>query len=172
MSLMEDEQLIVRWLTEYGPLTKGMLRTLLHYKTSTTVGRILASLRRRKYITEIEDGRYYATDKFSKVDSRMHEALWILFQFTEHIEPNAHRTAEAPAQIFFLKEKTGYEIVVLHEEEDHLVTLLRPQPKTKYIFVIPNLEFAEKLRLPDVPCLFATIEHGENEMPQISFYSD
>ena len=59
MSLMEDEQLIVRWLTEYGPLTKGMLRTLLHYKTSTTVGRILASLRRRKYITEIEDGRYY-----------------------------------------------------------------------------------------------------------------
>lgn len=172
MALMEEEQLVVRWLTQYGPMSKSMIRKLLHYKTSDTVGRILTGLRRRNYIAEIEDGRYFATDKFCKVDPRMQEALWVLLQFAEQISPNAHHAADEPAQIFFLKEKIGYEIVVLYDQEDHLVKLLQPQRKLKYIFVIPNLEFADQLQLPDVPCLFAIIEPGNTEIPQISFYSD
>lgn len=172
MTLMEEEQLVLRWLSEYGPMTKEMIQRLLHYKPKETVSRILSGLKRRRYITEIENHRYLAINPYCKVDPRMHEALWVLFQFAEHVEPHAHRTAEAPAQIFFLKEQFGYEIVVLHEQEDHLLKLLRPQPGAKYIFVIPNLEFAELLQIPDVPHLFATIEYGDTEIPQVSFYSD
>lgn len=172
MALMEEEQLVIRWLTQYGPMSKSMIRKLLHYKTSVTVGRILTGLRRRNYITEIEDGRYFATDKFCKVDSRMQEALWVLFHFVEQVRSSAHHVGEDPVQIVFLKDGFGYEIVVLHDQEEHLVQLLQPQKTTKYIFVIPNLEFADRLELPDVPCLFATIEPSDREIPEITFYSD
>ncbi len=29
---LREEHLIVRWLSQYGPLSKGMIRRLLHYK--------------------------------------------------------------------------------------------------------------------------------------------
>lgn len=98
-------------------------------------------------------------------------AVWVLLQFIEQIAPEAHWQADAPAQISFLKDKTAYEIVVLYEDEDHLVRLLQPQEDTKYILVVPNMEFANKLILPDAPCLFATVDQTECEAPKITFYS-
>ena len=92
MTLMEEEQLVLRWLSEYGPMTKEMIQRLLHYKPKETVSRILSGLKRRRYITEIENHRYLAINPYCKVDPRMHEALWVLFQFAEHVEPHAHRT--------------------------------------------------------------------------------
>ena len=89
----------------------------------------------------------------------------------EQIDPEAHWQADAPAQISFLKDKTAYEIVVLYEDEDHLARLLQPQEDTKYIFVVPNMGFANKLMLPDAPCLFATVEQTEAGTPKITFYS-
>ena len=58
-----------------------------------------------------------------------------------------------------------------NEDEDHLVRLLQPQEDTKYILVVPNMEFANKLILPDAPCLFATVDQTECEAPKITFYS-
>ena len=172
MALMEDEQLVLQWLSQYGPMTKGMIGKLFPKKSSATVGRLLMGLKRRNYITQIKDSECFALDRYCEVNRRMHEALWVLFQFVAHIEPSAHYAADAPAQIFFLKDQTSYEIVVLYEQEDHLVKLLHPQNDTKYIFVIPNLEFADQLALPDAPCLFATIEPSDREIPNIIFYSD
>ena len=57
------------------------------------------------------------------------------------------------------------------EWQDHLVRLLQPQGDTKYILVVPNMEFANKLILPDAPCLFATVDQTEYEAPKITFYS-
>lgn len=170
MALMEDEQHVVRWLSQYGPMKKGMIRQLLHYKASDTVGRLIGGLKRRRYITPLEN-QYYGIDKYCKPKPRMITAVWVLLQFIDQIEPGAHRQADAPAQIFFLKDKTAYEIVVLYEEEDHLVRLLQPQENTKYIIVVPNTEFADKLVLPDAPCLFATVEPTSYEAPKITFYS-
>lgn len=172
MALMEDERRIIRWLTQYGPMTKGMIGKLLYFKSSETVSRILAGLRRGNYITQTPDGQYYTTDKYCPVDHRMHEALWVLFHFLEQVRSNAHHAGEDPVQIVFLKDGFGYEIVVLHDQEEHLVQLLQPQETTKYIFVVPNLEFADRLELPDVPCLFATIESSDREIPEVTFYSD
>ena len=64
-----------------------------------------------------------------------------------------------------------YEILVLNPDEEHLVRLLQPQKNTKYILVVPNMEMAESLQLPDAPCLFATAEPTEKEEPKITFYS-
>lgn len=53
----------------------------------------------------------------------------------------------------------------------HPASLLQPQEDTKYILVVPNMEFANKLILPDAPCLFATVDQTECEAPKITFYS-
>ena len=50
MPLMEDEQLVLRWLSQDGPLSKNVLRRLLHYKNTETRDRILVGMRRRRYI--------------------------------------------------------------------------------------------------------------------------
>ena len=172
MALLDEERLVVTWLSQYGPLTKGLIRRLLYYKSSDTVGRILMGLKRRGYITLLRDSNYYAIDRFCKPDARMITAIWVLLQFVQQIDPFAHGQAAQPAQIFFLKEKTIYEIIVLYEEEDHLIRLLQPQENTKYIIVVPNLDFADKLILPDAPCLFAILEPAEEqEAPLITFYS-
>ena len=171
MALLDEERLVVTWLSQYGPLSKGLIRRLLYYKSSDTVGRILMGLKRRRYITQLNDNQNYAIDKFCEPKQRMITAIWVLLQFIEQIEPTAHRQADQPSQIFFLKEKTAYEIIVLYEEEDHLVRLLQPQESTKYIIVVPNLEFADKLILPDAPCLLATVEPTEREAPKVTFYS-
>ena len=171
MALLDEERLVVTWLSQYGPLPKGIIRQLLHYKSSDTVGRILMGLKRRRYITQLRDSGYYAIDRYCEPKPRMIAAIWVLLEFIKQIEPFAHNQAARPSQIFFLKEKTAYEIIVLYEEEDHLVRLLQPQDDTKYIIVIPNLEFADKLILPDAPCLFATIQPTDRETPTVTFYS-
>ena len=56
MALREEEHLIVRWLSQYGPMSREMIRKLLHYKPSDTVTRILNGLvRYRKIVEELPD---------------------------------------------------------------------------------------------------------------------
>lgn len=172
MALLEDERLILRWLSEYGLLERQQLQHLLYGKSERSMNGIFRNLKRGRYITEIENGNYLALDRYCEPQQRMVTAVWVLLQFVEQIAPDAHRQADTPAQIFFLKDKTAYEIVVLHEGEDHLVRLLQPKPDMKYILVVPNMAFAASLLLPDVPCLFAVVEPSVFPAPpKITFYS-
>lgn len=171
MALMEEEQLILSWLSQYGPLPKTAIRHLLPYKQGQTVNRILQGLKRRRYIVEIEDGAYLATDRYCEPKQRMLAAVWVLIQFAQQIAPGSHHQADSPSQIFFLKESIAYEIVVLYEGEDHLLRLLQPQEDTKYIIVVPDRSMVERLPLPDAPCLFATVEPSDETEPKITFYS-
>ena len=98
--------------------------------------------------------------------------MWVLLQFIDRVEPLAHYPATYPSQLFFLKENTGYEIVVLYEGEQHLAKLLHPQEDLKYIFVVPNLQMAGQLVLPPVPCLFSTVEFQGEEEPQVHFFAE
>lgn len=171
MALREEEHLIVQWLSQYGPLTKGMIRKLLHYKASDTVSRILGGLVRYRKIAMIEDYKYYATDRFSKPIPRMHKAVWVLHQFAETIDPRSHQIADSPAQIRFSQGKTFYEIIVLQEGEEHLMHLLHPEKNKIFLIVVPNMDFAETLWLPDAQCIFVTLEHTGRESPDVNFYS-
>ena len=60
--------------------------------------------------------------------------------------------------------------MVLYEGEQSQLRLLQPQEDLKYIIIVPHIAMAEKLKLPDAPCLFATVQ-GEEE-PKIIFYSE
>ena len=99
--------------------------------------------------------------------------MWVLLQFIDRVEPLAHYPATYPSQLFFLKENTGYEIVVLYEGEGHLTKLLHPQEEElKYIFVLPNIQMAGQLTLPRAPCLFSTVEFQGEEEPQVHFFAE
>ena len=99
-------------------------------------------------------------------------AVWVLLQFIDHVEPMAHYPAASPSQIFFLKENMGYEIVVLYDGEQHLARLLQPQEDLRYIFVLPRISMAQQLVLPNVPCLFATVDYNGQEIPTVKFYTE
>ena len=84
----------------------------------------------------------------------------------------AHYPATYPSQLFFLKEDTGYEIVVLYDGEQHLARLLQPQEELKYIFVLPHIAMAQEMILPPAPCLFATVDYAGQEIPTVRFYTE
>jgi hypothetical protein len=169
--LLQDEQYIVRWLTQYGSLTRTQVIRLLHDKQPKTAEKIIGNLKRRLLITEISGGYYLGTDPMVKPDQRIISAVWVLLRFMGQVEPMAHYPASYPSQIFFLKGDIGYEIAVLYEGERHLVRLLQPDEDLKYILVLPHIQMAKELKLPNAPCLFATVDYAGDDEPGVTFYS-
>ena len=142
--LLDDERHVIKWLSQYGALTKTQVIRLLRDKTPETAEKILRNLKREHQISDVAGGYYLALDGLCK-----------------------------PSQIFFLKENTGYEIVVLYDGEQHLSKLLQPQDdEMKYIFVLPNIAMASQMMLPKAPCLFATVNFAGQEEPDITFYTE
>ena len=170
--LLQDEQYIIKWLSQYGTLTKTQVIRLLKDKPVSTAEKIIRNLKRDMRITDV-GGYYLALDEMCKPDQRLIIAVWVLLQFIDQVEPLAHYPAVYPAQIFFLKENVGYEIVVLYDGEQHLMRLLQPQEDyLKYIIVVPNISMAQSLYVPKVPCLYATVDFEGREEPHITFYSE
>ena len=168
--LLQDEQYIIKWLSQYGTLTKTQVIRLLKDKPVSTAEKIIRNLKRDMRITDV-GGYYLALDEMCKPDQRLiHCGLGII---------TVHRPGRAAcplsgglAQIFFLKENVGYEIVVLYGEQ-HLMRLLQPQEDDlKYIIVVPHISMAQSLYVPKVPCLYATVDFEGREEPHITFYSE
>lgn len=169
--LLQEEQYVVKWLTQYGALSKTQIIRMLQ-KPRSTAEKILRNLRRQMQISDISGGYYIGTDPMCKPDQRTMIAVWVLLKFIYEVDPMAHYPASYPSQLFFLKENMGYEIVVLYEGEGSLLRLLQPDEDLKYIIVLPHISMADGLKLPHAPCLFATVDfHGEEE-PEVTFYSE
>ena len=170
--LLQDEQYIIKWLSQYGTLTTTQVIRLLKDKPVSTAEKIIRNLKRNMRITDV-GGYYLALDEMCKPDQRLIIAVWVLLQFIDQVEPLAHYPAVYPAQIFFLKENVGYEIVVLYDGEQHLMRLLQPQEDDlKYIIVVPHISMAQSLYVPKVPCLYATVDFEGREEPHITFNSE
>lgn len=170
--LLQDEQYIIKWLSQYGTLTKTQVIRLLKDKPVSTAEKIIRNLKRDMRIADV-GGYYLALDEMCKPDQRLILAVWVLLQFIDQVEPLAHYPAVYPAQIFFLKENVGYEIVVLYDGEQHLTRLLQPQEDDlKYIIVLPHISMAQSLYIPKAPCLYATVDFEGREEPHITFYSE
>lgn len=92
-------------------------------------------------------------------------------KFIDFVDPMAHYPAVYPAQLFFLKENVGYEIVVLYDGETSLLRLLQPDDDLKYIIILPHISMAAQLKLPKAPCLFATVDFEGQDEPEVTFYS-
>ena len=134
--LLQEEQFIIHWLTEYGALTKTQVIRMLKDKPPQTAEKIIRGLKRDVLLYDISGGYYLGVDPMCQPDQRMILAVWVLLQFIDKVEPMAHYPATYPSQIFFLKEDIGYEIVVLYDGEQHLARLLQPQEDLRYIFVL------------------------------------
>ncbi len=169
--LLQEEQYVVNWLAQYGALPRAQVVRMLQ-KPAGTAEKILKSLLRRGRVEEISGGYYLGLDSMCKPDQRTILAVWVLLKFIRQVEPMAHYPAVYPSQIFFLKENVGYEIVVLYEGEQSLLRLLQPQEDLKYIIVLPHISMVGSLRLPKVPCLFATVDFQGGEEPEILFYTE
>lgn len=149
--LLQDEQYIIKWLSQYGTLTKTQVIRLLKDKPVSTAEKIIRNLKRDMRITDV-GGYYLALDEMCKPDQRLIIAVWVLLQFIDQVEPLAHYPAVYPAQIFFLKENVGYEIVVLYDGEQHLMRLLQPQEDDlKYIIVVPQFQWHSPYMFPKSP---------------------
>lgn len=167
--LLQDEQNVLRWLSEYGALPRAQVTGFLK-KPNKTAEKILQNLKRAQLITE--RGGYLASDGMAKPDHRMERAVWVLLQFIDKVDERAHYPAVYPSQVFFLKENAEYEIVVLYEGEEHLLRLLRPQEDLKYIIVLPFAAMIQRLRKPPAPCIFATVEYCGERTPRVTFYAE
>jgi len=96
----------------------------------------------------------------------------VLLKFIDQVEARAHYPASYPSQLFFLKENTGYEIVVIYEGEGSNLRLLQPEEDLKYIIVVPHITMVQSLRLPKADCLFATVDFNGEDEPEITFYTE
>ncbi|MCL2343326.1 MAG: DUF5697 family protein [Firmicutes bacterium] len=169
--LLQDEQYIIRWLTQYGALTRTQVIRLLRDKPPKTAEKIIANLKRQLMISEVSGGYYLGLDPMVKPDQRMISAVWVLLRFIDQVEPMAHYPASYPSQLFFLKNDVGYEIVVLYDGEQHLTRLLQPDEDLKYIIVLPHIQMSRELMLPKAPCLFATVDYAGGDEPGVTFYT-
>jgi len=169
--LLQDEQYVLRWLAQYGTLTRTQIIRMLHGKPQKTAEKVISSLKRQLMILPVSGGYYLGVDPMLKPDQRMISAVWVLLRFIDQVEPMAHYPASYPSQIFFLKQDVGYEIVVLYDGEQHLTRLLQPEDDLKYILVLPHITMSRELKLPKVPCLFATVDYAGKDEPDVTFYS-
>ncbi len=166
--LLKEEQCIIKCLSQYGPLTYRQL-LLLTGKPKDTAKKILRNLKNWAYIFNLGQG-YWTIDPTAHPEPKTVKAVWVLLQFRERIEPMNHHPAQYPAQLFFLKGDSGYEVVVLNRGEEHLLRLLAVEENTKYIIVLEDMAMLEKLKLPKAPCLFATTRETGSESPEVLFY--
>lgn len=169
--LLEDEQYIIKWLSQYGALTKAQVIKMLQMP-KPRAEKIIHNLKNELHIADVGGGYYLGLDDMVQPDQRIILAVWVLLKFIDSVDPMAHYPATYPSQLFFLKENIGYEIVVLYENEGNLLRLLQPDDDLKYIIVVPQISMATKLRLPDAPCLFATVEYKGQDEPEITFFSE
>ncbi len=169
--LLQDEQYVIKWLSQYGALPKTQIIRMLQ-KPEPTAEKILRNLKKQMKIADVSGGYYIGLDSMCRPDQRVILAVWVLLRFIDYVDPMAHYPAVYPSQLFFLKENIGYEIVVLYEGEESQVRLLQPQEDLKYIIVVPHVAMAEKLKLPDAPCLFATVDFQGKEEPKVIFYAE
>ena len=105
--LLDDERHVIKWLSQYGALTKTQV-IRLRDKTPETAEKILRNLKREHQISDVAGGYYLALDGLCKPDQRTILAVWVLLRFIDYVDPMAHYPAVYPSQIFFLKENTGY----------------------------------------------------------------
>ena len=81
--LLQEEQYIVKWLTQYGALTKTQVIRLLKDKPTQTAEKIIKNLKRQFMISDISGGYYLGVDPMSQPDQRIILAVWVLLKFID-----------------------------------------------------------------------------------------
>ena len=88
--LLEDEQHVIKWLSQYGALPKTQILQMLYNKPRSTAEKIIRNLKRNMQITDVGGGYYLGLDGLCKPDQRMILAVWVLLKFINVVDPMAH----------------------------------------------------------------------------------
>lgn len=146
--LLREEKIIVNALRKYEALRWEQLIKLVYNKSEEVATKILNGLKKKQIILE-DEGGYVTLDNRSTADDKTVRAFWVLLQFINKMDPYAHYKASHPASIFFLKDDTQYEVIVLNPNEEFLLKMIfdaerenssHEEDATKYIIVVPNTD--------------------------------
>lgn len=99
--LLTDEQYVIKWLSQYGPLPKAQVVRLLKDKSPATAERLLLRMKRDHRIADVGDGYYLALDPYCTPDQRIILAVWVLLQFIQRVEPWPITRPPTPASCSF-----------------------------------------------------------------------
>lgn len=146
--LLNDERTIISCLSRYGVLKQKQLERLFPDKTPENIARIFRGLKKSQMILDDEDDCVKLDPRSKKINDTI-VAFWVLLKFINKINPDDHYPANYPAQIYFLKDKTEYEIMCVHSGMESLVRQLFNENRvnsdlaedvTKYILVLDKKE--------------------------------
>ncbi len=166
--LPKEEQYVVDWLSRYGSLRLEQVLCLLQNKSKTNARKAIRNLKNEGRIFEPSAG-YLSCDPRDKTDDRLIIAMWVLLQFVDKVGAMDHRPGAYPAQIYFIKDMVGYNIIVLQQGEGAMLRLLPEDDTLKTIVVIPNMEMVSELPVGD-GTVFAVYQSGEDIEPKIEFF--
>ncbi len=166
--LLPEEQYIMKWMSQYRVLELQQINHMMKGSAEGFVTRSLNRLAREGYL--FKDWVYAYVEPNLPVDQKMLDAIWVMLRFSNNIEPLAHYPAQYPSQVFFIKDQSAYEIIVLEKDEAHIIRLLQPDDGIKYIILLRDINMAERLKLPNAPCIFATIARPAGEDVRVKFY--
>lgn len=180
--LLKEEKIVIDCLSKYYCLKWDQLIKLLYYKEPETANKILIGLKKRQLILHDEDSGYVTLDPRCKPDQKTIDAFWVMLKFIKKINPREHYRAEYPSEIFFLKDNSQYEIVVLNKGEEHLISMLKgynritsaeEEDQIRYIILIQDENQIEEClkRTEGMAVLFASVDYSQDsDIPTVSFY--
>jgi hypothetical protein len=168
--LLPEERTIMYCLSQYESILMDQAIKFLHTRPKQTAQKIIRGLRKQHRISFLHEGSYIGAGPISKADSKTEEAIWVLLRYIDQIGPMDHRKADYPSQIYFIRNEVSYEIIVLRAGEQRLTAHLHPREGLKYIIIVPDESMIPAVRLPDAPCMFATVTYGDGDIPEVTFY--
>ena len=177
-----SESIIMRWLDRFGPLPETLLYTMVGEKNQYALNKILKSNQYTRSLSFQND--IVSTRNSYYLDTKTVDALWVLSEMIENVDPVNINSAPAPSQVFFIRtsKKTNetkcYEIAVFYKGEENKLRTLVVDSYTNYIFVIPSCEaidtFMTQINRLNIPCSqfrFAVVEHQDKKKrPVVNIY--
>ena len=131
--LLPEEKMIMYCLSQYESILMDQAIRFLYHKPNQTAQKIIRGLRKQHRLSYLHEGSYIGAGPVSKADPKTEEAIWVLLRYIDQIGHMAHRKADYPSQIYFIRDETAYEILVLREGEERLTAHLHPRDDMKYI---------------------------------------
>ena len=96
--LLQDEQYVVKWLSQYGALPKTQIIRMLR-KPEPTAEKILRNLKKQMQIADVSGGYYIGLDSMCRPDQRVILAVWVLLK--GRAEPVKAFTAAGGFEIYY-----------------------------------------------------------------------
>lgn len=175
VNISKQEEHTLRWLSKCGPLEKAQVIQLLG--GDSTGKKRLKRLLTYRMVCLIMDGQYVSLRTRDKPEKESVTAVWVFLNFLKDASMSVALESGifmvAPTRLLFIKNNHIYQIVVVDPRKLYMIRGMERFQDMRYIFVVPDLDIVEELRLPDDPCLFCTVSDRPAQGragPEISFY--